>query len=433
MLSIFTMLSKFNKLSNLIPNYEVNVFAVFAPNSTALSSLSSSNLDLNNLESKRNQTGSFLKSVSIIALALGSLISLNVNAASPTETLVNEFASKVYVESAGQAMAMVVINGDERLFASRGETIKGNKKPPRENSLIRIASITKPMASEVLINLANEGVVNIEDSLQKYAPANKKVPVVDSNRPITLLSLATHMSGLPREQPNKPGKRSVFTWPTQADRWQWLNTAQLTVPAFQEVSYSNLGYDLLADALSNATGKPFHDLLKQYVFNPNNMTSTTLTPSADQCKTLMVGFNASQCMETTAAAGSGGIYSTPSDIGNWMQGFLSRSNQPAKPLAEQLLWTGFKRDQFLDIIGMDVPGDAAEFGLGWVTLDPNPELNLPKIIQKTGGGGGFVTYMALIPEKNIGVFTVVTRTQQSTFKGMSDNVNQLVAKLAAAK
>lgn len=51
-------------------------------------------------------------------------------------------------------------------------------------------------------------------------------------------------------------------------------------------------------------------------------------------------------------------------------------------------------------------------------------------MQKTGGGGGFITYMAMIPEKNIGVFVVVTRTQLTKFTNMSDGVNKLVAELA---
>ncbi|WP_093319470.1 D-alanyl-D-alanine-carboxypeptidase/endopeptidase AmpH [Thorsellia anophelis] len=371
------------------------------------------------------------KKITFALLTISTLCYTSHSAAiSATEALASEYAKQVYQDGQAQAMAMVVIHGDERYFFSHGETIKGNGKLPRPNSLIRIASITKPIVSEVLVNLANENIINLNDPLQKYAPQGKKVPLVNQEKPITLLSLAMHTSGLPREQPNKPQKKPVFTWPTQNDRWKWLNTATPKAAAFDEVSYSNLGYDLLADALSQATGRSFHDLLKTYIFIPNQMHNTTLTPTQAQCNTLMKGFNAGPCMDNTAAHGSGGIYSTPEDIGNWMQGFLSNSKRPAKPLTDQLLWTGFKRYQFLEIIGMDVPGQAAEFGLGWVVLDPEPILGTPRIIQKTGGGGGFVTYMALIPEKNIGVFTVVTRTQNSKFKGMSNNVNQLVAKLS---
>ncbi|WP_156171445.1 serine hydrolase, partial [Yersinia massiliensis] len=88
----------------------------------------------------------------------------------------------------------------------------------------------------------------------------------------------------------------------------------------------------------------------------------------------------------------------------------------------------FQRRDLTSLKGMDVAGQADALGLGWVYMAPNADL--PGIMQKTGGGGGFITYMAMIPEKNIGVFVVVTRTQLTKFSNMSDGVNQLVAQLA---
>ena len=45
----------------------------------------------------------------------------------------------------------------------------------------------------------------------------------------------------------------------------------------------------------------------------------------------------------------------------------------------------------------DVPGRADALGLGWVYMKPKD--GRPGIIQKTGGAGGFITYMAMVPEK----------------------------------
>ena len=68
----------------------------------------------------------------------------------------------------------------------------------------------------------------------------------------------------------------------------------------------------------------------------------------------------------------------------------------------------YQRAQFTKVIGMDVPGKS---GCAWFRLGIyGPERGCPGIIQKTGGGGGFITYMAMIPQKNIGAFVVVTRS-----------------------
>ncbi|MGV8577611.1 serine hydrolase, partial [Pseudomonas aeruginosa] len=81
-------------------------------------------------------------------------------------------------------------------------------------------------------------------------PKGAYVPAYNAGQPITLLNLATHTSALPREQPGKkPPKTPVFTWPTKAQRWQWLAHANVTVPPGVRAAYSNLAYDLLADAL----------------------------------------------------------------------------------------------------------------------------------------------------------------------------------------
>lgn len=88
----------------------------------------------------------------------------------------------------------------------------------------------------------------------------------------------------------------------------------------------------------------------------------------------------------------------------------------------------YQREKLTLVKGMDVPGKASALGLGWVYMAP--QNGLPGIIQKTGGGGGFITYMAMIPDKNVGVFAVVARTELTKFTNMSDGVNQLVSELA---
>jgi D-alanyl-D-alanine-carboxypeptidase/D-alanyl-D-alanine-endopeptidase len=81
-------------------------------------------------------------------------------------------------------------------------------------------------------------------------------------------------------------------------------------------------------------------------------------------------------------------------------------------------------------MGMDVPGKADALGLGWVYMAPKN--GRPGIIQKTGGGG-FITYMAMIPQANVGAFVVVTRSPLTRFTNMSDGINDLVAELSGNK
>lgn len=345
--------------------------------------------------------------------------------------IVERYADHIFYGSGATGMALVVIDGNQRVFRSFGETRPGSNTRPQPDSVIRIASLSKLMTSEVLVKLLDKGVVKLDDPLSKYAPSGSRVPTWQG-APIRLVNLATHTSGLPREQPGGAAHRPVFVWPTKSQRWSWLGTATLKKAPGSQANYSNLAFDLLADALSNAAGKPYPQLLEQLVTRPLGMKDTTFTPSPDQCKRLMVAEKgASPCNNTLAAIGSGGVYSTPEDMMRWMQQFLSSGIYPRTSQADRMQTLIYQRNQLTRVVGMDVPGRADALGLGWVYMAPKE--GRPGIIQKTGGGGGFITYMAMIPQKNIGAFVVITRSPLTRFTNMSDGINDLVTELSGNK
>ncbi len=345
--------------------------------------------------------------------------------------VVDRYANHIFYGSGATGMALVAIDGNQRVFRSFGETRPGNNIHPQLDSVVRIASLTKLMTSEMLVKLLDQGVVKLNDPLSKYAPPGARVPTYQG-APITLVNLATHTSALPREQPGGAAHRPVFVWPTRDQRWNWLSTATLKSSPGSQAAYSNLAFDLLADALGNAAGKPYPQLFEEQITRPLGMKDTTFTPSPDQCKRLMVAEKgASPCNNTLAAVGSGGVYSTPGDMMRWMQQFLSSDFYARSNQADRMQTLIYQRSQLSRVIGMDVPGRADALGLGWVYMAPKN--GRPGIIQKTGGGGGFITYMAMIPQSNVGVFVVVTRSPLTRFVNMSDGVNQLVVELSENK
>lgn len=341
--------------------------------------------------------------------------------------IVDRYAEHIFYGSGATGMALVAIDGNQQVFTSLGETRPGNNIRPQKDSVIRIASLSKLMTSQMMVKLAERGTLRLDDPLSKYAPPGASVPNYNG-QPIRLINLSTHTAGLPREQPGGKAVRPVFVWPTRADRWNWLTRAPLKVAPGSRAAYSNIGYDLLADALARAAGTPYPALFSQLLTRPLGMKDTTFTPSPEQCARLMVAEKgASPCNNTLAAIGSGGVYSTPDDMGRWMQQFLNSSVNHRTPQIDRLQTLIYRRDQLHKVDGMDVPGKADALGMGWVYM--GPANGRPGIIQKTGGGGGFITYIAMIPQQNVGVFVVVTRSPLTRFTPMSDGVNNLLAEL----
>ncbi len=372
-----------------------------------------------------------LKPVYRLLALFAAVLPLSGLVASPDPLLasqiVDRYAQNIYYNTKATGMAMVAIDANQRVFASMGAVRPGSSVRPQKDSVIRIASLTKLMTSEMLVKLAEKGVVQLDDPLSKYAPAGSRVPAYDGQT-IRLINLATHTSGLPREQPGGKANRPVFVWPTVSQRWSWLPSAQLKAPPGTQAAYSNLAFDLLGDALSRATGVAYPTLLQREITRPLGMKDTTFTPSPEQCSRLMVAQKgASPCTNTLAAIGSGGIYSTPDDMGRWMQQFLSSDLHARSGQADRIQTMIYQRSQLTKVDGMDVPGKATALGMGWVYMAPDG--GRPGIIQKTGGGGGFITYMAMVPRYSVGVFIVVTRSPQTHFTAMSDGVNNLLTEL----
>ena len=348
--------------------------------------------------------------------------------------IVDRYADHIFYGSGATGMALVVIDGNQRVFRSYGETRPGNNVRPQLDSVVRIASLTKLMTSEMLVKLLDQGTVKLKRSaLSKYVLRQRTRADLQWDAHYPAVNLATYSPApCPVNSPVGAAHRPVFVWPTREQRWKYLSTAKLKAAPGSQAAYSNLAFDLLADALANASGKPYTQLFEEQITRPLGMKDTTYTPSPDQCRRLMVAERgANPCNNTLAAIGSGGVYSTPGDMMRWMQQYLSSDFYQRSNQADRMQTLIYQRAQFTKVIGMDVPGKADALGLGWVYMAPKE--GRPGIIQKTGGGGGFITYMAMIPQKNIGAFVVVTRSPLTRFKNMSDGINDLVTELSGNK
>ena len=367
-----------------------------------------------------------MRTKGFIGLALTALPALS-QAAMPVAQL-NQHAERIFKDSQAVGMVMVVVDKQGAQQRFYGETRPGSRRAPDADSLLRIASLSKLMTSEVLASLALQNRLKLDDPLLKYAPAGARLPKSLNGQPITLLHLATHTSGFPRELPGvKPRDTPVFVWPDQQQRWRWLAKTKAGFAPGQNAQYSNLAYDYLADALASAGGKPYPVLLRETVTAPLAMKDTTFSPSAAQCARLLRGVETSPCVNTSAALGSGGVYSTAADMQRWLQDLVRPQNEQRKRLYQQTFQMRYQRNELRSVAGMDVPGKADALGLGWVAMREQPD---PRpFLQKTAGGGGFFSYVAIDPERQTAVWVALTRGKQTRYQAMSDGVNQLLLAL----
>jgi D-alanyl-D-alanine-carboxypeptidase/D-alanyl-D-alanine-endopeptidase len=336
--------------------------------------------------------------------------------------------STLFTQSTVTGMVLVVVRNHEVLIRGYGETAPGSGKKPNANSLVRLCSISKVFTAEMLMQMANEGRVKLSDSLQKFAPPATIVPRGPSGTPITLLNLATHTSGLPREVSSYPRNTPHFTFPDYAFRWEWLPRQRLISTPGTAALYSNVGFDLLGDALARAANKPYAQLLNERMVRPLGLRDTTLSPSPEQCARLLVGASEQgPCTDTQPSGPSGGVYSTGADMARTLEYLLhiSGTGAPMGPAMRVYL----NPSQLKSAQGLNHAGEATGIGLAWIQIgDPN---SLSALLEKTGGGAGFSTYIALSPKTQTGIFLAVTEGKGRSQVDFYHEANNLLAAVAS--
>lgn len=349
------------------------------------------------------------------------------------EALLERAGAAIFKQSAAPGMVMVVVRGDQLTLLGYGETAPGSARKPDADSLLRVGSMSKVLATELMIRLADEGRVRLSDPLQKYAPPGVTVPTGPASQPISLLNLATHTSGLARAVEGKVDHQiAPFTWPGRELRWEWLQRQTLAYVPGSAALYSNVGYSLLGDALATAGRMPYPQLLRDRLTGPLGMNDTTASPTPQQCSRLLIGGKTNPtgpCNDTQATASSGGMYSSGADMARWMQHLLGIKNIGNASQTAQALAIYVQRQELASITGLDKAGRPSALGLGWVQLPGNA--NSPSILQKTGGGGGFMSYMTLLPGRRTGIFVSVTSMDIDMFASLALSVNRLVLAIDA--
>jgi D-alanyl-D-alanine-carboxypeptidase/D-alanyl-D-alanine-endopeptidase len=334
---------------------------------------------------------------------------------------------QLYERSGATGMVMVAVHGNQVFIEGFGQTAPGSGRRPDAHSTVRLCSLTKIFTSDVLAKLTLDKTVRLDDPLQKYAPAGVIVP--SRKQPITLLNLATHTAGLYREVGYPPDGTPHFTYPDYNLRWQWLPKQHLRSTPGTFAAYSNVGFDLLSDALSAASHKPYANLLHERTLAPLRMWDTTFYPNPAQCGRLMVGTrDQSPCTVTANTEGSAGLYSTPTDMARWLKYLVAAPGSPAQPREAQAAY--LQPGQYLRQIGLNYAGNPSALGLGWVhLLTPDHPSHL---VEKDGGGAGYLTYIAVHPASHSAIFVAMTIGRNGYHANLFNSSNSILLQMVGA-
>lgn len=307
--------------------------------------------------------------------------------------------------------------------------------PVTEQTTFEIGSLTKVFTADLLATLVAQGKISLSDPLQKYAPAGITVPTFTGADgvavPITIGNLATHQAGLPDLPANAfAGCPSGTTSPTQCTDfyalytrdmlWQGLAQTKLLSQPGTDWVYSNFGFGLLGTVLADLVqpgqgSPPYQAVLQSEVLSHFPMPNTAVETSG---QTLATGYalNGSQpvaqaqFVDTNALAGAGGLVSTTTDLGVWLQAHLgypvgtgANADQPLQQTL-QLVDTAATvcSQQNPSQCTSQAPAAPQQMGLAWQLSPPVGEIT-QNWATKDGGTYGFNAQAFLAPGAKTGV------------------------------
>jgi D-alanyl-D-alanine carboxypeptidase len=259
----------------------------------------------------------------------------------------------------------------------------------------RLGSITKQFTSALILQLAQQGKLSLDDSIRKYYTA-----APESWQPVTLHHLLSHQSGIP-SYTDIPAffDKMAGQARTPAEIIQLTQDQPLQFDPGTKYRYDNTGYVLLGYVIEKVTGKTYEQQLHQALLDPLGMKDTgfdhytaTLRHRAEGYQYEKGVLSRAQFLDMSLPYSAGSLYSTVDDLLKWDQALYG--TQVLSAASKEKMWTPNRSD----------------YGYGWAITKRFDE----RAVEHGGGINGFNTMIIRIPEKKLVAIVLANANTQAT-------------------
>ena len=254
----------------------------------------------------------------LILLAAAGCVTAPPQQPPPAATPALEAAMQEAYGLAAPGAAMAVVDSRRADFETMGnEWTSGD--PVGADTVFQIASLTKPFTAIVILRLAEQGRLGLDDPAARW---------LDWLPPrygrVTLRQLLTHTSGVPRDL----RQANVDEFSLEEFRRR-LAAAEPSFAPGERWEYANTGYILLSMVAERAGGESFGSLLEDLVFRPLGMSRTHYRAPLVAARGRAVGFDWQESGWQPASPvysgyGNSGIESTARDLARFAAALQQR-------------------------------------------------------------------------------------------------------------
>jgi CubicO group peptidase (beta-lactamase class C family) len=227
-----------------------------------------------------------------------------------------------------------------------------NRVRATEHSSYRMASVTKPMTAIAILELVEQGKVDLDAEVQVYVPSFPKKAY-----PVTIRQLLGHIGGISHYRNYEMEGRIREPKNTKEAIAIFQDFDLVAAPGTKYV-YSTYGFNLLGAVIEAASGRTYGDFMREHVWRPMGMNATRMDDPREIITNRVRGYTFengrlrnSEYVDISSRFAGGGTRSTVLD----MLRLAREVGNVLKPETVDLMWTSLATSD----------GEKTGYGLGW--------------------------------------------------------------------
>lgn len=299
-----------------------------------------------------------------------------------------------------------------------------SQEPATPDTCYRIASISKTFTAVAILQLVEQGKLNLDDKVHTHLPwFDAKTKLTDS-RSITIRHLLSHTAGIFRDGDTPHWETDIF--PDAAGLKKSISKA-IVFENLTKFKYSNFGFALLGEIIKKVSGVSYDEYVNTHIIKKLGMEKTTPDLTAESEKWLARGYSRPipnkeretfRHAQTKAYAPATGFLSNVTDLAKYVSA-LSLKNKDAN----RLISKESKKEITKEYWATGEEGES--YGLGCAIS----KIENRKIVGHGGGFAGFLTKIGFDVEEDIGVI-VLSNSNDNSASPIHHGIFETIYKIA---
>jgi len=328
--------------------------------------------------------------------------------------------------------ALGVVRDESMDFHAHGVADVVSGRPVAEDTVFRVASITKTFTAMAVMQLWEQGLVELDAPANDYLRGYRLVPAKGAWRPATLRDLLTHTAGIGEQVPRSGVLRRDFgesvkvgqRVPSLAEYYR--GGVPLDAEPGTMFRYGNHSPATLGQIVEDVSGMSLARYLREHVFDPLGMVDTTLTRAELDRSRVSTGYTLRSAGARPVTdrewvtVGAAGAWSTPRDMGRYLSALLGGgTNQHGAVLRPATLDSMFAAQYQPH---PRIPG----MGLAFWRRDPGGH----EVVEHLGVMPGFNSQICVAPADGVGIMAFTNGTHAGMM-WLPGELSRLLDKLLA--